>query len=469
MSEQAKSTVVSRRNFLRMAGLAGGAAVLAACAAPKAAPEEGGQTKEEAQPASGEQVTITWWNQFSTPMCQDLFPKIVAQFTEAHPNIKVEFEITGGPPGGGEYLEVINARIAAGNPPDTITLWSPPSQFGARGALLAIDSYMERASKAKVGSFYEGPLASCQWKGKTYGLPASAGAGCIFINKGIFEEAGLSTKREDFPTTWDGLKQLAAQLTVIENGEITRAGFVPWAAAWLKPVWSALNGGKIFNSTEIRYEIDSENNLELLNYWVSYLDEQLGGDIEKVNLVGAFGSVYPETAFQLGKSAIDMEGAWGCTDASIPFEWEIMKFPVGPKGTKSVTGFWPNWWAIPKGTKHPDEAFLLTEHFCTDGWVYWYVEGTMDTPAWKGCPKDAYTKLVEKQFGTERAIDLHKFFTEYLENTAEMWTSPVEDFASDTLGQAIDEVLHKVTPAKEALATAQQTCQAKLEETIKGL
>ena len=49
-----------------------------------------------------------------------------------------------------------------------------------------------------------------------------------------------------------------------------------------------------------------------------------------------------------------------------------------------------------------------------------------------------------------------------------MWTSPVEDFAQTTLGQAIDEILHKVKAPEQALKEAQDTCQAKLEETMQS-
>jgi len=68
---------------------------------------------------------------------------------------------------------------------------------------------MAVAKYAKPDQFYEGVLQSCKWNGKTYGLPASAGDGCIFLNKKIFDAAGVSTKREDFPTTWDGLRALS--------------------------------------------------------------------------------------------------------------------------------------------------------------------------------------------------------------------------------------------------------------------
>ena len=66
---------------------------------------------------------------------------------------------------------------------------------------------------------------------------------------------------------------------------------------------------------------------------------------------------------------------------------------------------------MPKATPHPDEGFLFSEYMCTDGWVTWYIEGTMDTPAWKGAPADIWCKAVETKFGLETAKDYHKFYT----------------------------------------------------------
>jgi multiple sugar transport system substrate-binding protein len=466
-------TPLNRRQFLKLAGVAGSAALLTACGtkateAPTEVSQEAAPTVEATTPPA-EKVKISWWNQFSTPLCQDLFPKIVGDFEALNPNIEVEFEITGGPPGGGDYFEVLLARIAAGNPPDSITLWSPPSQFGAQGALMALDSYIESAKVATADAFYEGPIKSCQWKGETFGFPASAGAGMMIFNKALFEEAGLSSKREDFPTTWDAVKDAASKLTKKDAaGLVTQAGFVPWTERWLDPVWTGLNGGTIFDPENIKYLIDSENNVELMNWWLSFLDDLYGGDIEAFNVIATWGSTYPGGAFNLGVEAFATGGSWVPTDAEIPFEFEIAKFPVGPKGGKSITGFWPNWWAMPKATPHPDEGFLFSEYMCTDGWVTWYEEGTMDTPAWKGAPADIWCKAVETKFGLERAKDYHQFYTEYLNDTAIMWTSPVEDFATTTLGQAIDEILHKVKPADQALKEAQDTCQKKLDETLQS-
>lgn len=480
---------VSRRDFLKLSSLVGGATILAACApkpvatqAPQATEPPATQAPAVANatvtptyvvanpaPAAG-QVAIDWWNQFSTPSCQATIPLVIDAFQKENPNIVVKYEISGGPPGGGDYTQILLARIAAGNPPDSITLWTAPSQFGARGALRDIDDMMAVAQYAKPDAFYEGVLKSCKWHGKTYGLPASAGAGCIFINKKKFEEKGISTKREDFPTTWDGLRALSQKFTKTENGTVKEIGYVPWTgnSGWLKPVWSELNGGKLFDSNAAQYKLASAQNADWLNYWINWLKEEYGGDVEKLNQAGLWGDVYPDTAFAMGLAAMADSGSWACTDAGIPFDWEVVKFPKGPSGSTLLTGFWPNWWALPKGTPHAPEAFKFSEFFCTKGWEIWYAGVGMDTPAWKAFPRDTLNKALVANLGLPRAQDVHNFFMDYLNNTAEMWTSPVEDFASDTLNSMVDEVLHLKKPADLALKEAQGVIQSKLDETIKG-
>jgi multiple sugar transport system substrate-binding protein len=473
---------IDRRTFLRLVALSGGAAMLAACggspqpAAPEptaaAAPAAAAPTAVAVAPAavapSADQTVVAWFNPYTTKTTQEALPGIIAEFEKQNPKIKIDYQNPGGAGGGGNYNEALLSRIAGGDPPDIATLFSTPTEFAARGSLLAIDEYMSAAKTAKPDAFFQAPLKSCQWQGKTYGLPSSAGAGAIYMNTGLFKAKNISTDRNQFPKTWDDLQQLSKEFIVMENGQVKQAGIVPFVgSSWLYPAWSALNGGKIYDAASNKYLLDSEQNVQWLDYWVKWLDNQYGGNLEKLNQAGRWEGTYPESAFNLGKSAMAPEGSWASTDAEIPFAWEVAKLPVGPSGSKSVTAFWPNWWAIPQGAKHPDEAFLFIEFISTVGWEIWY-QYIMDTPAWKQFPSDVVTTKLVTATSKERAADVNKFFADYLNDAVEMWTSPVESFSNDTLSATIDEVLNKKKTAKDALAEAQKLCQSKLEETLKS-
>ena len=142
--------------------------------------------------------------------------------------------------------------------------------------------------------------------------------------------------------------------------------------------------------------------------------------------------------------------------------------PVGPSGSGSKAFYWPNWFAMPKGGAHPQESFKFVEHMTTKGWAVWYENATIDTPAWKGVSGDVVNKALEKQEGRERALDLQNYFNEMLKSTADVWTSPIESFATDTLASAVGELLNKVSSPADALANAQKVVQAKLDETMQN-
>jgi ABC-type glycerol-3-phosphate transport system substrate-binding protein len=311
-------------------------------------------------------------------------------------------------------------------------------------------------------------LKSCQWQGKLYGLPSSAGAGAVYVNTAKFKEKNIAFARDSFPKTWDEMKALSKEFVTIENGEVTAGGFVPFVGnSWLYPAWSAMNGGQIFDSASNTYKIDSDQNVQWVESWVAWLDEQYGGDLEKLNTAGNWAGTYPDTAFNLGKVAMATEGSWSTTDAEIPFEFDVARLPYGPGGSKSMTAFWPNWWVLPKGTKQPEAAFKLIEFIATTGWETWY-KFIMDTPSWKQFPPDVLTTKLVDTVGMERAKNFNSFFADYLNDAVEMWTSPVETFAQDTLSTAVTEALSKQKPAKQALADAQKLCQDKLNTALKS-
>nr|MDQ2999296.1 hypothetical protein [Chloroflexota bacterium] len=97
----------------------------------------------------------------------------------------------------------------------------------------------------------------------------------------------------------------------------------------------------------------------------------------------------------------------------------------------------------------------------------WYT-AILDTPAWKGFSPDVHNTKLTDITGKDKAAEFDKFFSDYLNDAAPMWNSPIEQFAQQTINTAVGEVLNKKKKVKDALAEAQQVCQTKLEQTLKG-
>jgi multiple sugar transport system substrate-binding protein len=318
-------------------------------------------------------------------------------------------------------------------------------------------------------------LASCQFQGNTYGLPATAGTYAIYYNQDWFDQKGIKSGRGDFPKTWAELRQLSKEFTSWNGDKLETAGFIPWHDAVELAIWSALNGSQLYDAVNNRYTIDAEPNIDMMNFAVDWLNEEYKGDINKVQESASW-TMYPDDqgrppAFQEGKLAMGVQGFWAAGDmyqAEFKFKnWNAAPFPVGPGGSKSVSGYWPNWLVIPKGSKQRDEAFKYLDYMSVEGIKVWFAN-IPDMPANRKVSTDLVPQLTAEKRGDEFAKEITDFFRAQLDVATPMWTSPIQDFANDQIGRALEQIINKTATPKDALAEAQKACQSKLEETLKA-
>ena len=427
--------------------------------------------------AAQERVTLRFWTPGGTPLFCETHNAITADYEQVNPNVAFE-DVQCGTSESEDFIQVLLASIAAGNPPDATILWDTPVSLGARGALLALDDLMQTAQYAKAENWPQGLLQSCQFEGKTYGLPVTAGLYGIWYNEELFEAKGVPTDRASFPKTWDELRRLSKEFTVWEGDRLASAGFVPWSGIsdpYTLPIWSALNGGQLYDAADQRYTIDAEPNVAMMDYFIAWLDEEYGGDITKVQRSGSWTGYTNDEglppAFQEGRQATMEQGSWLMGDFAAEIEpvfqrWNIAPYPVGPGGTQPVSGYWPNWLVIPEGGAHPEEAFGYLDYLSGVGAAKWFA-AVPDIPTNTAVP-DVLPEVVVTTRGEEFAAEIMAFFDQQAQVATPMWNSPVESFANDQLQRALEQIMTKAASPKDALAQAQQACQAELEKALQG-
>jgi multiple sugar transport system substrate-binding protein len=221
------SRTTNRRTFLKIAGLTGVGAVLAACGQPAATSAPAATAAPQATtapaaapttaPAAGA-ATIEFWtfNDYATGVPLQLFNGFISDFQTANPGIKVN--ITGKP--GSDILAGLVAGAGSGDLPDAIQI-----QLGVGGDLIAINAlqdmepYWATMTADYQGQFNKGAIGPCIQNGKVYGLPFSAYAAILFRNLTVLKKAGIDTTTP--PKDW---ADFASQLDTITKAGLKGTG-----------------------------------------------------------------------------------------------------------------------------------------------------------------------------------------------------------------------------------------------------
>ena len=327
----------SRRRFLQQSAqvtFATGtaAALLAAC---------GGDTSNSTTTAK---TTIVFWHTYNltSPENQTLVNKVIPAFNKKFPNITVHSQDIPYD----SMLQKLIASVAGGRGPDLIRsdiIWMP--QLAKIGALASTDDIVAQ----RKSEFYPGPLATCAYQGKYYGLPLDTNTRIVFYNKDLFAKAGLTQA----PTTADEFKAAAAKITALgkniygyAEGGLGGWNTLPW-------VWSF--GGAVTddNYTKATGYINNSNSVAALEYLLDlYKNHTLSPTI-----LGGSGL---STSDAIGKNQVGMiiDGPWmppifKSTYPNLQYDFALL--PAGP-ASQSVSVVGGEDIAIMKASKNIDAA-----------------------------------------------------------------------------------------------------------------
>ena len=292
---------------------------------------------------------ITYW-QYWTGFEGKAIEKLVDKFNKTHSDIKVKI-LTISEPRKKTLLSIIG-----GTPPDVISsiaAWVP--ELASRGAIVPLDEY------CKENMISENIFVPVYWKmlnlyGHTWALPTTPTATALYWNKNLFKEAGLNP--EVPPKTFKELETFSERLTKKDkNGKIIRIGFLPSWPSWAFGLYGVIFGGKWGEPDGKSITANNPKNIEAWNWAQSFIKKLGGKNIQTFQ--EEFGNYQgPNNPFYTGKIALEVNGVW--EGNFIPRFAPDLKWAVAPmpsKDGKLITIVDTDCILIPKGSKHPKEAF----------------------------------------------------------------------------------------------------------------
>jgi multiple sugar transport system substrate-binding protein len=370
---------ISRRDFLLITGVAGGAGILAACAkatteVPKATEVATTvPTPVPATPPPAEAVTVVFTGWGGTEE-NDGVLNAAKYFMEQNPDIKINWiQIPEN------YADKVMAMVAAGTPPDTaFTDYSYFQEYAKRGLLMDITPNIKADPVIGAADYFIEPQEEqrCTRNGKWYGIGSCWVAPHVYYNADIFQKEGITppsnSPEEAWP--WDKFLEIARQLTIDTNGKhpdesgFDKDNIERWAIQW--PTWSiplhsaiASNGGDWLDMQTGLITLDKPEATEALQ---KIADLML---VENVAPRGTVMSALGLTNTQMlenGKLAMAVDGSWALS-------WitkinATLGTAVCPKFKVPATDMQAHIHTPFAATKYPEQAwkwirFLATEYY----------------------------------------------------------------------------------------------------------
>jgi multiple sugar transport system substrate-binding protein len=338
MTEQANlhdiGARLSRRRFLGAAGVAATAIFapgLAACGDDDDSASGSGS-------GGGGKVKLTWWDYFNETNEQAVKDRI-ARYQKANRNVTIERTAVPFP----QLKQKLLQGATAGELPDMVVIDNPDhSSFAALGVLADITDQVEAWGQAS--QYFEGPMQSTVYEGRTYGLPDNSNCLALWGNTAALKQAGV-----DMPTDWDSLNSAVQELTSGKQKGLAVSAVKSEEGTfqWLPFLWST---GADLDT------LDSEGGRAALQLWVDFVraDHMSKGVIN-------WDQAAVLQQFANERAALMVNGPWqiGPLESDAPkLKWELGTLPADSTSASVLGG---ENVAITKASKNVDAAWKFLE------------------------------------------------------------------------------------------------------------
>jgi multiple sugar transport system substrate-binding protein len=313
-------------------------------------------------------VSFAFWGDPETPYWQ----KMVEEFSAAHPNITIEFQVVPSE----EMFDKLLTQIAGNNPPDTayVSDWMIGA-LAQNDGLVPIGDYVAMSTVVDLSDYVPAFLLPAMVGDVQYGLPFASETTGLFYRTDRFEEVGLDPNHP--PETWEEFREYAELLTNKAENKYGYAVFAPpsEAAYYFYPwLWQA--GGEQLNPDDPNdVTWDSPEGQKAAEFYTS-LAEYSPQDL--LNATSWDGRV----PFATGDIGMYMAGAWfaGVLLTEFPDatgKWAAAPLPEDERCATTIAG---DHLVIFRGTDNPEAAYKWIEFLAAPENMVEYNLGTPDYP-----------------------------------------------------------------------------------------
>jgi multiple sugar transport system substrate-binding protein len=262
---------LSRRDFLKMAGLSSTAALLAACVPATggesstidSSSDDSSSTIVEAPPQDAT-ATITIFD-FGGDADKEIYADAHARFNEVYPNVTIADNFTPVSTWS-EFSNKIVTQVAGGQAPDIINIAIEGTRLVvSKGLLIPLDDLVSSDPDGQelIEDVAEPLIDAFRVDGKLWQIPHSWNNMVIFYNTKMLEEAGIDPPPRDW--SWTDFLEIAKQLTT-GSGEDQVFGFgIPFFNFGLTP-WLLTNSTYQLNDEWTESNLDDPKVIESVTF-----------------------------------------------------------------------------------------------------------------------------------------------------------------------------------------------------------
>ena len=255
---------ISRRSFLKAAGILGAAGALAACGGSSSSTTTASSTASSAASAAATGASIKLW---TYPIGgwgnDDTVQNLISSFNAKYPDIKVTVEYLDYTNGDDQ----VNTAIEGGSAPDLV-MEGPErlvANWGAKGLMVDLSDLWTDDQKADISASVESACKDSS--GAYYEFPLCMTAHCMAINKTVFEAADAMQYVDAENHTWTTDNFLKAVQAVYDSGK-TDVGAIYCSGQGgdqgTRAIINNMYGGTFTDAAHTKYTADSAENVKAI-------------------------------------------------------------------------------------------------------------------------------------------------------------------------------------------------------------